>query len=202
MFIEFCCFTKNKSFSSFHISCSSIHGGAEWSLVSHHLLDLDCVMNSFIYIFIHFLSFCWGLVLRKISIIMFMLASQRLFFLLLLFVSFLHCAESEFVFLSVFIMTLILHSTDYFMLHFAPCRCSMSFIMISILEHTKKLASRPKVQWKISYLFSCSDDGDDDDEKYISDGGEMKLNQGEANNNSFVTINNPRKKNSWGQQGG
>lgn len=62
----------------------------------------------------------------------------------------------EFVFLSVFIMALILHSTDYFMLHFAPCRCSMSFIMISMLEH-KQLANRPKEQWTIfSYLSAAA----------------------------------------------
>lgn len=90
-------------------------------------------------------------------------------------------------------MALILHSTDYFMLHFAPCRCSMSFIMISILVYTKNLASRPS--YNLSYLFSCSDDGDDDDEKYIFKRGRNEaLNQGKANNNSFVTINKPERK--------
>lgn len=80
------------------------------------------------------------------------------------------CAQSFFSgacwvrFLSVFITALILHSTDYFMLHFAPCRCSPSFVMISVLGSSQTGQKQPNNAY-FSYLAAASDDDDDDDEK-------------------------------------
>lgn len=108
-------------------------------LISHQSLDLDCIMNSYIfsYIFQASAEDCRRKRERK-NIDYYVYACPRATTIFFPALGCFFSGACRVRFLSVFITALILHSTDYFMLHFAPCRCSMSFVMISAL------ANRPK----------------------------------------------------------
>lgn len=130
----------------------------------------------FIYFLIHFSSFCRGLQAnewaRTLSIIMFMFALERRFFL-----------RSEFLFgCMLSSLSICFHYGSYpaFNWLFYASFCSMSLLDVICYDFcARELANRPKAPNNayFSYLAAASDDDDDDEKEYIASEVEVKLNQ-------------------------